>query len=376
MNAKKKIAAPRPPAYMESIAPYEPGKPIEELERELGITGSIKLASNENPLGPPECVREMLDARLAKVHRYPDGAAFELVRRLAEKLGVSPGNLVLGNGSDEIIQMLVNVYLLPGDTAVMSEPSFLMYEIAVAGRGALPVKVPLADTEVDLDAMAAAVTDSTKMIFINNPVNPTGAMVTREQMDGLLSRLPEDLLVVLDEAYIEFATSPDIARGSDYLDRDGRVVTLRTFSKIYGLAGLRIGYGIMDPEMAGYLNRIRLPFNVNVFAQAAAVAALDDDAYVKKTVDLVKEGLSYLTREMEGLGLACHDSQANFLLVRLKRDAKEVFNRLLRKGVIVRALTNYGFPDSIRVSVGLPEENRRFVDALARVLREMDEEGK
>ncbi|MEW5736602.1 MAG: histidinol-phosphate transaminase [Thermodesulfobacteriota bacterium] len=372
MSKTKAIAPPKAPGYMEAIAPYEPGKPIEELERELNIYGSIKLASNENPLGPPECIREIITGRLGKVHRYPDGAAFELTARLAEKLHVRPENLVLGNGSDEIIQMLVNVYLLPGDEAVMSEPSFLMYEIAVAGRGALPVKVPLAGFEVDLEAMLAAVTEKTKMIFVNNPVNPTGAMITKVQLDDLLSRLPENVMVVLDEAYIEFATDPSIARGTDYLGRDGRVVTLRTFSKIYGLAGLRVGYGIMAPEIAGYLNRIRLPFNVNSLAQAAAVAALSDDSYVRKTVSLVKEGLAYFYKEMDRLGLPFHRSQANFLIIELGRDAKNVFQRLLRRGVIVRALTSYGFPQCIRVSVGLAEENQRFVAALADVLKEMD----
>ncbi len=364
----KPYTGPRAPENIRSLSPYVPGKPIEELERELGIRDSVKLASNENPLGPSPRAMEAVRNAVSRLHRYPDGAAHDLTAGLAQSLGCAPEQIVLGNGSDEIIQMLATAFLAPGDEAVMCESSFLMYEISVRSEGGVAVKVPLKGMDADLDRMAANVTDRTRLIFVNNPINPTGSMVTARQFDAFLEKLPEGLLVVVDEAYIEFARDPECLHSQTYPARGWPVVTLRTFSKAYGLAGLRLGYGIMQPEVAQILQRIRMPFNANLLAQAGCLAALSDVEHLERTRKVMHEGLDFLRAELTRMGLECAPSQANFLLVRVSRPADEVFKALLPLGVIVRSMRSYGFPDHIRVSVGLPEENRRFLGALARVM--------
>ncbi len=361
--------APRVPEYLDRIAPYEAGKPMEELERELGISDSIKLASNENPLGPSPKAVAAATAALSRLHRYPDSSGHVITERLAQKFGCRPANIVLGNGSDEIIQMLATVFLSEGDEAVMSEPCFLMYPIATASEGALAVRVPLTGLALDLSGMVRAINGRTRMVFVNTPLNPTGALVSKSDMDAFLADIPEGVLVVLDEAYVEFVRDRDGLNGLSYLGRDPRVVVLRTFSKIYWLAGLRLGYGFMDEGIASYLNRIRIPFNTNLVAQEAALAALSDDEYVAETLRTVHEGLDFLYAGLDGLGFPYHRSEANFFLVDVSpRDGREVFNALLREGVIVRAMNSYGMPRFIRVSVGRPEENRRFLASFAKVM--------
>lgn len=360
---------PPVPGYLDKIAPYEAGKPIEELERELGIRNSIKLASNENPLGPSPKAVAAASAALFRLHRYPDSAARVLTARLAEKLGVPEHSLVLGNGSDEVIQMLATVFFSPGDEAVMSESCFLMYPIATASEGAVAVQVPLKGLFPDLSAMSRAVTQKTRIIFVNTPLNPTGAHLKKSEFEAFLKDVPEKVLVVLDEAYVEFARDPEGVNGLDYVGRDPRVVVLRTFSKLYGLAGLRVGYGIMEPEIAGYLNRIRIPFNTNLVAQEAAIAALTDEDYVAETLKTVHEGLDFLYAGLSRLGFSYSETQSNFFLIDVSpRDGKEVFNAMLREGVIIRAMNAYGMPGFIRVSVGKPDENQRFLEAFAKVM--------
>jgi len=358
------------PQYILSIKPYKPGKPIEELERQYGIKDSIKLASNENPLGPSPKAVLAIEAAMANLHRYPDGGGFALVNKLAAKLGILPEQIVLGNGSDDVIGMLARAYLKSGDEAIMTAPSFLMYEIFVRSVGATPVFVPLKDLAIDIDLALSKISSSTRMIFINNPNNPTGTFITRVQFETLLSRLPENIILVLDEAYIEFARDPQCLNGLSLVGRQIPLAVLRTFSKLYGLAGIRIGYGVMQPEIASLLNRIRQPFNANSLAQVAAAAALDDDEFVNQTKTLVWNELAFMQESLSNMGVLCFPTQTNFFLIDVKGDADEVFESMLREGVIVRSMVSYGYPRYIRVNAGLHEENIRFLKALQKVLTE------
>ena len=356
------------PFYIEGLIPYPPGKPLEELEREYGIKDSIKLASNENPLGPSPKAVAAITAHLASLHRYPDGSGYYLLQRLAEKLHLAPDQIVLGNGSNEIIELLIRTYLQPGDEVISPFPSFLMYDLLIRAAGCHDKVVSLKDLRVDLEAMADQINSNTRMIFINNPNNPTGTIISRDDLERFLNRVPPDVIVVVDEAYIEFVQERNCALGLDYIDSDKTVVVLRTFSKAYGLAGLRIGYGVMPEEMVSFVNRVRQPFNTNALAQVAALAALDDDAFFEKTLRIIHSGLKYLYRELDRLRVGYYPTQTNFLLIDVDRDAKSVYEEMLRQGVIVRAMTAYGYPTHIRVTVGLPEENERFITSLGKVL--------
>lgn len=347
------------------LEPYQPGKPIEELERELGLSGSIKLASNESPLGASPKGVAALQRAIASIHRYPDGASFLLRRKLADRLSVDGEQLVLGAGADEILELLAKVLLGPGDECVYAWPSFAMYPIVVQGMGARPVPVPLdADFVHDLPAMVAAVGERTKLVFVCNPNNPTGTSVGAEAFDAFMAALPEDVVVAVDEAYVDFARRPDLPDSVGWLRRRPGTIVLRTFSKIFGLAGLRIGYGVADRELADYLQRARHPFNVNRLAEVAAAAALDDAEYVKRVTRLNANGVDYLSRELRGLGIEVWPTDANFVLA---RTGPGVYERLLREGVIVRPMAAFGLPDCVRISVGLPEENERLVKALRRL---------
>jgi len=359
------------PDYISDIDPYVPGKPIEELEREYGIGDSIKLASNENPLGPSPKAVDAIGRQIAGLHRYPDGAGHVLLNKLAARLQVSPDQIVMGNGSDDILGLLSRALLQPGDETIIPTPSFLMYRIVTQSAGAVPVQIPLRDMGIDLAEILRRVTPRTRLIFICNPNNPTGTMVTQDALQSFLGALPPEVVVVLDEAYIEFVRDPSCAQGLSFLNGEPTVVTLRTFSKIYGLAGLRVGYGVMPRALAQLLNRIRMPFNVNSLAQAAAVAALDDTDFFQKTTALIHDGLDFLFAEIGKRGLRCFPTQTNFFLIDMQHDAKVVFERFLRQGVIVRAMSAYGFPNYIRINAGLPEENRRFLAALDRVMAEL-----
>ncbi len=346
------------------ITPYSPGKPIEELERELGITGSIKLASNENPRGPSPKALAVLSEATKTLHRYPDGGGHYLRQALAERWKVSPDQIILGNGSDEIITLLTKAFLNPGDEAVMAEPSFIVYKIDVTAEHAKPVTVPLKEFRHDLPAMAKAVTARTRLVFICNPNNPTGTYVTAAEVAAFLQTIPPDVIVVFDEAYYEYVTAADYPDTLAVLKGGRNVVLLRTFSKIYGLAGLRIGYGLTTPEIVQHLNRIRPPFNTNSLAQKAALAALSDEEHVRESRRLNTEGMGLLTERLNALGLTVVPSQANFLYFDAKQDGKAVFEALLHRGIIVRHLGGA----FLRVTVGLPQETERFITALQAVL--------
>jgi histidinol-phosphate aminotransferase len=369
-EGKERSMTIRVPHHILEIEPYVPGKPIEELERELGIPRSIKLASNENPLGPSPMAMAAVRDAVAGLHRYPDGAGHALMTDLACHLDCPAEMIVLGNGSDDIIALLAHTLLRPGERAVMPRPSFLMYEIAVRTVGGEPVFVPLKELAVDLDGMRRAVDAKTRMIFLCNPNNPTGTIISGEDFDRFLADLPADVVVVVDEAYIEFVRDATCLQSRSYWGSGPSIVTLRTFSKLYGLAGLRVGYGVMPAELAGYLNRIRQPFNVNSLAQEAARAALQDHAFVKQTLDVVHTGLSFLFEALTDMGVAFFPTQSNFFLIDAARDAEAVFQAMLRQGVIVRSMKGYGFPRYIRVNAGTPSENQRFIDALQVVLRQ------
>ncbi len=358
------------PEWIRTLTPYPPGKPIEEVERELGIRDSIKLASNENPLGPSPKALAAVAGALPRLHLYPDGSAFYLSRKLAERHGVSADDILVGNGSNEIIELVIRTFLRPRDEAVIADGAFVIYRMIVQAAAGVPRMVPLRRFTHDLEAMAEAVTPRTRLVFVANPNNPTGTMVTRTQWQTFLRALPpRQLLVVADDAYADYVEDPEYpdtigSRG----DGDVPVVTLRTFSKLYGLAGLRIGYAVAPGGVIEAIQRVRQPFNVNALALVAAEAALGDVEHVERTLRVNREGMAFLTDAFRRLDLQWVPSVANFLLVRVGR-GMDVYDALLRRGVITRPMDGYGFPEHLRVTIGLPAENERFVAELEAVLR-------
>jgi histidinol-phosphate aminotransferase len=357
------------PDYVRSIAPYLPGKPIAELAREFGLAERdiVKLASNENPRGPGAAVRAALAAAIDELSRYPDGNGFELKAALAARHAVAADQIVLGNGSNDILELVTQAFLRPGDQAVYSRHAFAVYPLATQARGATGVEVPAIDYGHDLHGMRAAITPATRVVFVANPNNPTGTWLAADALERFVASVPADALVVLDEAYDEYLEPAQQSASTAWVGRYPNLVVSRTFSKAYGLAALRVGYGIMDPKVANMLNRVRQPFNVNSLAQAAALAALADAGYVAESRRLNREGMRQLEEGFRGLGLDWVPSHANFLLVKVG-DAGTVYLRLLKRGVIVRPVANYALPEWLRVTIGLPEENRRFLAALTGAL--------
>jgi len=352
------------PEHIRTINPYVPGKPIEELERELGITGSTKLASNENPLGPSPLALKALRKGISGLNRYPDGSCFYLRSALSEQLNISGSDIIFGNGSNEIIELAVRTFLSPGDEAIMAHPSFVVYSMIVQAVNGKNVIVPLKDWRHDLEAMASQITDRTKIIFIANPNNPTGTINSNREMASFMDKVPDNVLVVVDEAYYEYVRSGDYADSMKYYRQGRNILILRTFSKIYGLAGLRVGYGIAGTDIITAMNRVRQPFNVNTPAQMAATAALNDHAHIEKSKNTNKRGLKYLYRELKALKFHFIPSEANFIFVPLENDtASELYNDLLKEGVIVRPMG----PRAIRITVGLPGENKKLVQALQKI---------
>ncbi len=352
--------------HIKAIPPYLPGKPIEDLETERGITGAVKLASNENPLGPSSLAVEAVGKLLRGMHRYPDSNSTKLRRSLAARWSLSAEHVIVGNGSDEIIEMAMRVFVGAGDEVISPWPSFLMYEKSVETMGGVSVRAPLKGFDQDLQGILNAVGARTKLIVVCQPNNPTGTAVSRSDFEAFLHEVPRHIPLILDEAYGDFVRDSDAFRGSSYLDGYPQVLVLRTFSKAYGLAGLRVGYGLGHPEMIACLQQVRSPFNVNSLAQQAALAALRDEDFLRRTVEFTWAELDFLYQGMERLKLPYVPSQTNFFLVRVGR-GNEVYDRLLDKGVIVRPMDAYGLPEYIRVTVGLREENERFVDALEAV---------
>jgi histidinol-phosphate aminotransferase len=349
------------------IAPYEPGKPVEELERELGIKGAVKLASNENPAPPSPAVQAALRRALTELNRYPDGSGHVLRHELAKRHGVTPGAIVLGNGSNELLELLARTFVRPGEEVVFPHPSFIVYPSIAQSVGGIRVVVTLRDHRVDLPTMARAITPLTKMVFVANPNNPTGTMVTVDEVDEFLAAVPDRVIVVFDEAYVDYAEGPDFPDTLGHLRQGRRVVVLRTFSKIASLAGLRVGYAVADPEGIALMNRIRQPFNVNTLAQVAALASLEDEEHARRSVAAVRTGLQTLTRAFDELGIRHVPTRANFVLIELPQ-AAEVYQRLLRAGVIVRPAAVWGIENGLRVTVGAPDENERLIAALREVL--------
>jgi histidinol-phosphate aminotransferase len=351
------------------LTPYTPGKPIEEVQREFGLTDVVKLASNENPLGPSPRAVEAIRNAATGVALYPDNDCYHLRRALAAKLGFPPGQILLGHGSDELIHNIGLAFVSPGDEVMMCTGPFSQYEFTAKLMDATPVFVPMVEFRYDTREMARRLTPKTKVIFIGNPNNPTGTIVTRSELAELLKAIPDTTVLVMDEAYYEYVDSPDYPDSLGLLREGRRVIVLRTFSKTYALAGLRIGYGATTPELADALERVREPFNVSSVAQAAALASLEDGDQVQRTVRLNVDSKQYLHREFERLGLRYTRSYANFVWVDLGRDCRPVFTELLKRGVIVRTGDIFGAPTHIRVTTGTPEQNQRFVDALEGVLR-------
>jgi histidinol-phosphate aminotransferase len=359
------------PDYLSAIKPYVPGKPIEEVQREYGIDHSIKLASNENPFGPSPMAVAAIHQVLGNLHRYPDARGYELTHSIAEKFNIDPGHIVLGNGSDDIIALLAAVFLDAADEVILPQPSFLFYEISIRSAGARPIWVPLKSFKTDLAGMIRKIRPETRMIFLNVPHNPTGTIINRTEFEDFIAEIPPQIVVVLDEAYIEFATDPNCANSFDYLKTDQAIVGMRTFSKAFGLAGLRVGYGIMPVDLAELLHRVRQPFNVNTLAQVAAAAALDDVEFLKRTLNLVHNELKFIYAALDNLKIPYIRSQANFLMIEIRdgQTADEICEKLLMQGVIVRAMTAYGYPQHIRLTIGKHEENIRFLEAIERVVQ-------
>ncbi len=358
-----------PKPGIDALAVYEPGRPLEEVAREHGLRAAdlVKLASNENALGPSPKAIDAMRATAGKMHLYPDGGAFYLRQALADKLGVSPDMLLFGNGSNELIEFLGHVFLGPGTNLVMSQCAFVIYKLVADAFGAETLAAPMRGFTHDLDAMADRVDAHTRLVFVANPNNPTGTRVSAADLRRFLDRLPPHVLLVMDEAYVELLPPDEQPPCLDWVREGRNLIVLRTFSKTYGLAGLRLGYAVADPEILRLLDKFRQPFNVNAMAQAAALAALEDDAYVEKTRALVRDGLAFFERECAALGLETVPSVANFLLVKTGK-GRQRFVDLQKRGVIARPMDGYGLPDYLRFTVGTPAENQRAIDALREVL--------
>lgn len=357
-------------AGVQGLQPYVPGKPVEELERELGISDIIKLASNENPLGPSPKVLAAIQRALPELTRYPDGNGFRLKQALARKHGVDPAQITLGNGSNDVLDIIGRAFADERAEVIFSEHAFAVYGIVTQAVGARAVEVKAVNYGHDLNAMAAVVTDATRLIFLANPNNPTGTWFSADELEAFLKAVPERVLVVLDEAYIEYATEEGFVDGMTYLPRFPNLIVSRTFSKAYGLAALRVGYAVSHPQVADVLNRVRQPFNVNSLGLVAAEAALEDEDYVREAASLNRRGMAQLEAGLKQLGLSWIPSLGNFLCVDMGCEAAPLFQALLRKGVIVRPVANYGLPRHLRVTIGTERENERFLKALADVLNE------
>ncbi len=354
------------PQHIRNLTPYLPGKPIEELERELGLKDTVKLASNENPLGPSPLAVKAVTGALTGIHRYPDGGGFYLKKRLSERYDISSEQILLGNGSNELLELIVRTFYRPGMNAVTSEKTFVVYPMVMQAVGGECRAAPMQKETYDLDVMAGLVDDRTLCVFIANPNNPTGTVIQRGPFERFLEGIPGSVPVVMDEAYFEYVEDSESPDGLKYLKEGRNVIVLRTFSKIYGLAGLRIGYAIADPELVDSMNRVREPFNTNSLAQAAALAALEDEAHVQESQKINREGKETLYAEFDRIGLSYTPTEANFIWVETNGDARKIYEALLQEGVIVRSLGER----HLRITIGLAEENRKLVRSLEKVLQE------
>ena len=350
-----------------SLQPYQPGKPVEELERELGIQNIIKLASNENPLGASPKALAMLK-NPGDLSRYPDGNGFRLKAALAKYHGIDADQITLGNGSNEILELIARAILTPAHEVVFSEHAFAVYPLVTQAISAKAVVVPAKNWGHDVDGMLSAITANTRLMFVANPNNPTGTWLKKAELRRLLESVPDNLIVVVDEAYFDYVQEPDYPNSMEWLSDFPNLLVTRTFSKAYGLAGFRIGYGVAHKEIADLLNRVRQPFNINNLALACAEAALSDREHIRKTISNNQTGMKYLMESFKKMGLDYIPSTGNFICVDLKRPGREIYNKLLYEGVIVRPVDNYGMPNHLRVTIGREEENKRFIEALEKVI--------
>ena len=362
------------PGNIKGITPYPPGKPLDELEREYGITGSIKLASNENPWGPSPKAMTAIQESLSDLHRYPDGSSYYLTLALSEWTGAAPEEIVLGNGSNELIEFMVKTFVRSGDEVITSHPSFLMYQKFVQVRGGTNIVINLRNMRHDLESISSAVTEQTRLIFLDNPNNPCATLISKEHFADFLTTLPENLIVVLDEAYVDFvepAKRIDVLELIRHPEGIPAVVGLRTFSKAFGLSGLRVGFGIMHPDISSLLHRVRQPFNINQLGQIGALAALDDQAHYDRTINDTRKGLIWLSEQVRALGCVPYPSCTNFFLIDVRGDATRLYEAMLHKGVIIRSMKAYGYPDFIRITIGTENENKRFINSLKECLQEL-----
>ncbi|WP_421864749.1 histidinol-phosphate transaminase [Motiliproteus sp.] len=356
-------------AGVQKLHPYVPGKPVDELERELGLSNIVKLASNENPLGLSEAVKQAIQAEFDEGCRYPDGNGFVLKQALVNKFGVELDQITLGNGSNDVLELIARAFLSRESEVIFSQHAFAVYPIVTQAVGAKAVVTPAKNWGHDLEAMAEAITAATRLIFIANPNNPTGTWLSENELRAFLDKVPETVLVVLDEAYTEYVDEAAFPNGVELLSDYSNLIVTRTFSKAYGLASLRVGYGLSNPQVADLLNRVRQPFNVNSFALAAAAAVLSDSDYLARSVETNRRGMAQLEQGFKALGLDYIPSVGNFISLDLGQPAGPIYQSLLERGVIVRPVANYEMPNHLRVSIGLEAENRVLLDALAEVLK-------
>jgi len=353
---------------IDGLSPYEPGKPIEDLERELGIKNAVKLASNENPVGPSPKIIDSIEKIVKETHRYPDGNATRLKAKISRKFNILENQVTVGNGSNDIIEFVARSFLGPNDSAVYSEHAFAVYPLVVRAVGAMGIEVPAKNFSHDLEAMLDSIEENTKLIFIANPNNPTGSFIEQSELLNFLEKVPEEIIVLLDQAYFEYSSFETSDLEFDVLERFPNLVISRSFSKAYGLAGFRVGYSVSSIEIADYLNRVRQPFNANSLALYAAEIALDDDQFIKKCLKLNFEQKQILFNGLQASGFECLPSRANFISFDCGEDSNDAFNKLLLEGVIVRSLRVYKMPNFLRVSVGLPEENLTFLEKIKSTL--------
>ncbi len=351
-----------------NLKPYIPGKPISELERELGISNSIKLASNENPLGPSKKAKAVIHGQLDELALYPDGGGYLLRSALADKHGVHPDQVTLGNGSNDVLDMVARVFLSPGKEAIFSEYAFAVYPISTQAVGATARISKAVEYGHDLEAMKSLINDNTSVIFIANPNNPTGTWLKEKPLKEFIDSVPGHIIVVVDEAYVEYVDAPEYPDATQWLPDHPNLIVTRTFSKAYGLAALRIGYSLSHPEVTDLLNRVRQPFNVNTLAQAAALASLQDEEHIRLSVETNRSGMQQYEEAFKTMGLDWIPSVGNFITVDLGKDAAQIDKALLTQGVITRPVANYGLPNHLRISIGLNEQNERCIEALRQVL--------
>jgi len=357
-------------SHLKNLSPYPPGKTVNEIRKELNLSGKIyKMNSNENPLGPSPKVIEAIKDCLSQVHHYPEASYRELKKALAEKWNVLPEQIILGNGSNEIIEFIFKALVNPGEEIIVSNPSFLMYEKFAQIYGVNIKSVPLTENLThNFDEILKNISEKTKVIFLDHPQNPSGSVLNREAWKTFLKKVPPFTLVVVDEAYGEFINDPSIPLGIEFLKDSYKVLILRTFSKAYGLAGLRLGYGITFLELSKILDLVRQPFNINLLAYKAGLAVLQDKEYIEKSIKLVIEGRKYLTESLTDLGFRVYPSQANFIMVDFGEKAEKIYQELLKRGILIRSLKAYGYPNALRISIGLPEENRILVENIKKLI--------